>query len=133
MVKSNEIALKLKNNFTEDISIALFPNVNNNAFVKSQTQNQVKAKYYNVGNSIYSLDDIITIIQVNKITNQQITLTIPYVGYPITPFLFEPDLFVQFCISWFPANGYGYVQGSAPDMIIYSDLYEYGNLDIPEA
>lgn len=133
MNQSNEIALQLVNNYTEDINIALFPNVNNAQFVQSQTEETVQAQYYKVGNTIYPLDDVIIIQQKNKKTNIIIPLTIPYVGPPGFESDFDPDFFVLFCINWFSQNGYGYVFGSAPDMIIYSDLYEYGNLDIPEA
>jgi len=134
MEKSNEIALQLKNSFTEAISIALFPNVNNSDFVKSQTQNQVEAQYYNVGSTFYGLDGSIQIIQRNKITNESVFLDIPYTGTPEGSGVFDPDEFVAFCNQWFPANNYGYVYGnSAPDMTIYSDLYEYGNLVVPEA
>ena len=134
MNQSNEIALQLVNNYTKDINIALFPNVNNSQFVQSQTEQTVQGQYYNVGDTIYPLDEAISIIQKNKKTEEIIWLTIPYVGPPGFESDFEPDYFVLFCYEWFPANGYGIVFGqNAPDMIIYSDLYEYGNLDVPEA
>lgn len=134
MNQSNEIALQLVNNYTEDINIALFPNVNNSQFVQSQTEETVQGQYYNVGNTIYGLNEAVNIDFTNKKTGEGGNFQIPYTGTPEGSGVFEPDGFVAFCYEWFPKNGYGFVYGqNAPDMIIYSDLYEYGNLNVLEA
>lgn len=132
MNQSNEIALQLVNNYTEDINIALFPNVNNSQFVKSQTEETVQGQYYNIDTSFFVLTELIQIIQKNKKTEELIFLTIPYIFSPEDPGFFDADVFVQFCVEWFPQSGNGYAFGSAPDLIIYSDLYEYKNLIIPD-
>ncbi len=134
MNKSNEIALQLTNNFTEDINVALFPTVNSNQFVQSQTQQLVEGQRYDVGSTIYGLDESVNIVKTNKLTGETSVLNIPYTGTPEGSGIFDPDGFVLFCYNWFPANGYGYVyEQNAPDMTIFSDLYEYGDLDVPES
>jgi len=133
MEKSNEIALQLTNNTPNEITVSLFTNVNNSNFVQSQTEEFVPGQLYDIGNTDYGLDEAIQIMQTNKQTGETIALTIPYVGSE-GPSVFIPDDFITFCNVWFPANGYGTIYGTnAPDMIIYSDLYEYGNLIVPEA
>ena len=129
MVKSNEIALQLKNNVSEYISVALFPNVNSNNFVKSQIQIEVEAQYYNFGITIEEIGSPITIEQINKTTNETINLAIPYYG-PNNDGQFVPDDFVSFLKIWFLQNNLGYIYEYASNEIaIYSDFYKYGKID----
>jgi hypothetical protein len=131
MNQSNEIALQLVNNYTEDINIALFPNVNNSQFVQSQTEQTVQGQQYNIGTTTTNISGPLTIQQKNKLTSEEITLVIPYIG--IDGF-FVPNDFIQFLANWFQENNYGYVyENEAPLMTIYSDLYEYGKFQFSDA
>lgn len=132
MSKNNEIALQLVNNSQIDIALSLFPNVNNTNFAPSQTEVTVEGQYYDIGSDTFFLDEQIDVIQTNKKTGQSVFLTIPYTGTPEGSGFFASDDFVNFCINWFPQSGNGYAFGSAPDITFYSDIFEYGNLIIPE-
>lgn len=130
MNQSNEIALQLVNNYTEDIDIALFPNVNNAQFVQLQTEETVEANLFDIGITNIEIGSPIVIQQTSKKTNVMILMEIPYTGTPEGSGLFVPSGFIDFCYNWFPENNFGYIiDGSAPNMTIYSDLYEYGKLE----
>lgn len=134
MNQSNEIALQLVNNYTEDINIALFPNVNNSQFVQSQTEATVEGQSYNIGIVSQEMGGVVNITQKNKITNETIVLLIPYTGSPEGSLLFVPNDFILFCQNWFQQNNYGFIYNTtSPTLTIYSDLYEYEKLEFPDA
>ena len=129
MVKSNEIALQLKNNVSEEISVSLFSTINSTNFLKSQIQSEVEAQYYNFGITVEEIGSPITIEQENKIKNETIELVIPYYG-PNNDGQFVPDDFVSFLKKWFLQNNLGYIYVYASNEIaIYSDVYNYGKID----
>jgi len=128
MVKSNEIALKLKNNFTEDISIALFPNANSNNF----DWNQTKAQFYNLSTvPFYGFEEGIYLFYRLKNSNSAFSsITIPYtVADNGGEFSVDLEFFCPFFQNWFPSTNLGVCVSNNPDIIIWSSDYEFGGIE----
>jgi ABC-type metal ion transport system substrate-binding protein len=101
------------------------------ALVSFAQNKDVQGQQYNIGTTTTNISGPLTIQQKNKLTSEEITLVIPYIG--IDGF-FVPNDFIQFLANWFQENNYGYVyENEAPLMTIYSDLYEYGKFQFSDA
>lgn len=129
MVKNNEIALQLKNNVTEDISVSIFPNVNSNSF----DWNQTEGYYYNFGTTPYGMDETPTIKIKLKNTSIWNTVNLPYTGSPEGSGAFDPTEFTTFLANWIESNGYGMTFAADPEITIVSSKYDFGDLRIFEA
>lgn len=130
MNQSNEIALQLVNNYTEDINIALFPNVNNAQFVQSQTEEMVQGFFFDISGTSGLMLDFPTFKYKFKNQTTGLDLIVPYPGKKNTN-IFESEDFILFIKTWFPQNGYGIIiQNSLETFTIISDNYDYIGLTV---
>lgn len=127
MEKSNEIALQLKNNFTEAIQVSLFPNVNSNNF----DWNQTKAQLYDLSTvPFYGFEEGIQLFYRYK--NSFLPFSIIGIPYTVADnggeLSVDLEFFCPFFQNWFSSTNLGTCVSNNPNILIWSSDYEFGGI-----